>query len=129
MILAEVSATGVSKGKESTQRTRSWSLTAPVTLPNEQDVAALPWLQHILDANRLTWSDVGHHPDCQFASFIHASQEEEATWDLIIGTPRKCRPHFQGDFVRNLYQSGALKFVHQLYLSGDRRPSPCFIRL
>ena len=28
-------------------------------------------------------------------------------------------PHVQGDFVHNLYQSGALKFVHQLYLSGD----------
>ena len=28
-------------------------------------------------------------------------------------------PHVQGDFVHNLYQSGALKLVHQLYLSGD----------
>jgi hypothetical protein len=54
-------------------------------------VAALPCIQHILDANRLTWSGVGHHADCQFASFIHASQQREPTWDLIIDTRRKCR--------------------------------------
>jgi hypothetical protein len=35
------------------QRTRWWSLAAPATLPNEQAVAALPHIQHILDANRL----------------------------------------------------------------------------
>jgi hypothetical protein len=45
--------------------------------PNEQAVAPLPSIQHILDVNRLTCSDVGHHPDCQFASFIHASQQQE----------------------------------------------------
>jgi hypothetical protein len=28
-------------------------------------------------------------------------------------------PHVQGDFVHNLYQSGALKLVHQRYLPGD----------
>ncbi len=28
-------------------------------------------------------------------------------------------PHVEGDFVHSLYQSGALKLVHQLYLSGD----------
>jgi hypothetical protein len=54
-------------------------------------VAALPCIQHILDANRLTWSGVGHHPDCRFASFIHASQQREQTWDLMIDTRRKCR--------------------------------------
>ena len=54
-------------------------------------MAALPCIQHILDANRLTWPDVRHHPDCQFASFIHASQQQEPTWDLIIDTRRKCR--------------------------------------
>ena len=74
-----------------TPRSRSWTLTAPAALPNEQAVADLPCIQHILDANRLTWSDVGLHPDCQFASFIHASQQQEPTWDLIIDTPRKCR--------------------------------------
>ena len=63
----------------------------PATLPNEQAAAALPCIQHILDANRLTWSDVGFHPDCPFASFIHASQQQEPTWDLIIDTRRKCR--------------------------------------
>jgi hypothetical protein len=41
-----------------------------------------PWLiflafQHILDANRLTWSDVGHHSDCQFTISIHTSQQQE----------------------------------------------------
>ena len=67
------------------------SLSAPAMLPNEEAVAALPCIQHILDANRLTWPDVRHHPDCQFASFIHASQQQEPTWDLIIDTRRKCR--------------------------------------
>jgi hypothetical protein len=52
---------------QTTQRTRSWSLTATAMLPDEEAVAALPCNQQILDANRLTWSDVGHHPDCQFA--------------------------------------------------------------
>jgi hypothetical protein len=46
-------------------------------------MVALPCIQRILDANRLTWSDVGHHPDCQFASFIQASQQEQ-NGDLII---------------------------------------------
>jgi hypothetical protein len=53
-------------------------------------VATLPCIQHILDANRLTWSDVGHHPDCLFASFM-PSQQQGPTWDLIIDTQRKCR--------------------------------------
>ena len=39
---------------QTTQRIRSWSLTEPATLPNEQAVAALPSIQHILDARRLT---------------------------------------------------------------------------
>ncbi len=52
---------------QTTQGSRSWSLTAPATLPNEQAVAAFPCIQNILDANRLTWPDVGLHPDCQFA--------------------------------------------------------------
>jgi hypothetical protein len=60
-------------------------------LANEQGVAALPCIQHILDANRLAWSHVGHHPDCQMASVIHGSQQQEATCDLIIDTRRKCR--------------------------------------
>jgi hypothetical protein len=54
-------------------------------------VAALPCIQRILDANHLTWPDVGHHPDCPFAIFIHASQQHEPTRDLIIDTRRKCR--------------------------------------
>jgi len=78
------------RGPQTTQRTRSWSLTA-ATLPNEQAVADLPCIQHILDAYRLTWPDVYLHPDCQFASFIHASQQQEPTWDLIMDTRRKCR--------------------------------------
>ena len=105
MILVEVSAKRCrepkKKGKKKTiesengvgdrnltPRSRSWTLTAPAALPNEQAVADLPCIQHILDANRLTWSDVGHHADCQFASFIHASQQQEPTWDLIIDTRR-----------------------------------------
>jgi hypothetical protein len=62
---------------------------APATLPNEEVVAALPCIQHILDANRRTWPDVGHHVDCPFASFIHASQQQEPTRDPIIDTPEK----------------------------------------
>jgi hypothetical protein len=56
-------------------------------------VAAIPCIQHILDAKRLTWPDVGLHPDCLFAmlAFIHASQQQEPTCDLIIDTRRKSR--------------------------------------
>jgi hypothetical protein len=61
------------RGPQTTQRTRRWSLSAPATLPNEESVADLSCIQHILDANRLAWSDVGHHPDCQFASFIQST--------------------------------------------------------
>ena len=39
---------------QTTQRIRSWSLTEPATLLKEQAVAALPSIQHILDARRLT---------------------------------------------------------------------------
>jgi hypothetical protein len=74
------------RGRQTTQRSRSWSPTAPATLPNEENVAALPCIQHILDANRLIWPDVGQHPDCPFASFIHASQQQEPTCDLITDT-------------------------------------------
>ena len=79
------------RGGQTTQRSRSWSPTAPATLPNEQAVAAFPCIQQILDANRLTWPGVGLHPDCQFASFIHASQQQEPPRDPIIDTRRKCR--------------------------------------
>ena len=79
------------RGPQTTQRSRSWTLTAPATLPNEQAVAALPSIQHVPDVNRLTCSAIGHHPDCQFASFIHASQQQEPTRDLLIDTRRKCR--------------------------------------
>ena len=79
------------RGPQTAQRSRSWSHTAPATLPNEQAVASFPCVQHILDANRLTWPGVGLHPDCQFAIFIHASQQQEPTRDPIIDTRRKCR--------------------------------------
>jgi hypothetical protein len=36
------------RGPQTTQRSRSWSLAAPATLPNEQAVAAFPCTQHIL---------------------------------------------------------------------------------
>ncbi len=77
--------------RQRNEGSRSWSLTAPATLPDEQAAAALPCIQHILDANRLTWSDVGHHPDCLFAIFLHASQQQEPNGELIIDTPTKCR--------------------------------------
>ena len=41
-------------------------------------------------------------------------QQEQSSSDIFADIP-----HVQGDFVHNLYQSGALKLVHQLYLSGD----------
>jgi hypothetical protein len=64
----------------------------PAAIPNEEVVADLPCIQHILDANRLTRSDFWHHPDCQFASFSKASQQQEPTWDLAKHRhARKCR--------------------------------------
>jgi hypothetical protein len=41
-------------------------------------------------------------------------QQEQSSSDSFADIP-----HVQGDFVHSLYQSGALKLVHQLYLSGD----------
>jgi hypothetical protein len=41
-------------------------------------------------------------------------QQEQSASDIFADVP-----HVQGDFVHNPYQSGALKLVHQLYLSGD----------
>jgi hypothetical protein len=76
---------------DASKRASRTAPTAPATLPNEQAVAAFPCIQHILDANRRTWPDVGLHPDCPFASFIHASQQQEPTRDPIIDTRRKCR--------------------------------------
>jgi len=93
--------------------TGSWSPTAPATLPNEQAVAALPCIQHRLEANRLTWSDVGLHPDRQFASFIHASQQHEPTWDLIIDTPRKCRKQLRLDPPDDLFPKACTKRCHE----------------
>ena len=83
--------------RRQTRKEDDLEFTAPATLPNEQAVSALPCVQHILDANRLTWSDVGLHPDCQFASFIHASQQQGPTRDLIIDTRRKCRTWLRFD--------------------------------
>jgi hypothetical protein len=54
-------------------------------------------------------------------SFVKSSSHKESpspggtiTSDIVADIP-----HVQDDFVHNLYQSGALKLVHQLYLSGD----------
>ena len=41
-------------------------------------------------------------------------QQEQSSSDNFADIP-----HVQGGFVHNLYQSGALKLVRQLYLSGD----------
>ena len=81
---------GVYGGPQTTQRSRSWSLTAPVTLPNEETVVDLPCIRHILGTNRLTWSDVGHHPDLR-ASSTSVNNKQEPSWDLIIDTRRKFR--------------------------------------
>jgi hypothetical protein len=41
-------------------------------------------------------------------------QQEQSSSDIVAGIP-----HVQGGFVHNLYQTGALKLVRQLYISGD----------
>jgi hypothetical protein len=51
-------------------------------------------LQLEVDGQHLM-TNVGHHPDCQFLCFIHTSQQQEPTWDLIIDTRRKCRNWLQ----------------------------------
>jgi hypothetical protein len=65
-----------------TQRTRSWSLSAPATLPNVKGMADLPCIQHILDANRLTWPDVGHHPDLLICEIHPRQLTTKPTLDL-----------------------------------------------
>jgi hypothetical protein len=60
-----------------------------------------------------------HEHHCSFVkSSSHKDnrppQQEQSSSYIVADIP-----HVQGDFVHNLYQTGALKLVHQLYLSGD----------
>ena len=131
MILVEVSAKRCrepnKKGKKKTfesengvgdrnltPRSRCWSLRATSgTLPYEQVVAAFSCILHVLEANRLTWPGVGLHPDRQFASFIHASQQQEPTWDLIIDTRRKCRKRLRLDPPDDFFPKACTKRCHE----------------
>ena len=95
---------------QTTQHTRSRSLTAPATLPNEQAVTALFFIQHILDANRLTWSDVvGHHPDFQFAGFESGNASgkkgdpnEGLLWNVLISAAARQEEALQSEVKEKL---------------------------
>ena len=53
-------------------------------------------------------------PPDQVSPISQGPQQEQSSSDIVADIP-----HVQGDFVHNLYHTGALKLVHQLHLSGD----------
>ena len=73
-------------------------------------------LQAYINAARIS---MPHECHCSFVKSSSQKdnpppQQEQSSSDNFAGIP-----HVQGGFVHNLYQSGALKLVHQLHLSGD----------
>ena len=52
---------------------------------------ALQSIRPLLAGKHLEWHDKGRHPDCQFTSFIHATQKIVPELKQILDTRRKCR--------------------------------------
>jgi hypothetical protein len=74
------------------------------------------------ESDEHTLRGLGGVYQCRINIIVVSSNHHHHT--KTIALPRRNNsfadiPHVQGDFVHNLYQSGALKFVHQLHLSGD----------
>ena len=58
---------------------------------NEEIARALHSIQPLLVQHQLQWHDIGRNPDCQFASFIHASEEKVPEQEQIIQVRRAVR--------------------------------------
>ena len=72
-------------------RTRSQHQAILQLHSNEEIVYALHSTQHLLAQHQLQWHDIGRNPDCQFASFIHASEEKVPDHEAIIQVRRAVR--------------------------------------
>jgi hypothetical protein len=59
--------------------------------PNEDIARALHSILPLLVQHQLHWDDIGRNPDCQFASFIHASEEKVPEDEQIIQVRRAVR--------------------------------------
>jgi hypothetical protein len=83
-------------------RTRSQHQAIFQLQSNEEIAYALHSTQHLLAQHQLQWHDLARNPDCQFASFIHASEEQVPDHEGIIQVRRSVRnclfPH-QPSFV------------------------------
>ena len=59
--------------------------------PNEDIARALHSILPLLAQHQLYWHDIGRNPDCQFASFIHATEEKVPEHEQIIQVRRAVR--------------------------------------
>ena len=59
--------------------------------PNKEIASGLHPVLPLLAQHQLQWHDVGRNPDCQFASFIHASMETDLNLDAIMVVRRAAR--------------------------------------
>ena len=59
--------------------------------PNKEIASALHSILPLLAQHQLQWHDFGRYPDCQFTSFIHASQESDPNLDKIMEVRRAVR--------------------------------------
>ena len=72
-------------------RTRSQHQAILQLHSTEETTYALHSIQHLLAQHQLQWHDIGRNPDCQFASFIHASEEKVPDHEAIIQVRRAVR--------------------------------------
>jgi hypothetical protein len=71
--------------------TRSRSQAISQLHPNEEIASALHSILPLLALHQLRWHDIGRYPECQFTSFIHASQESDPNLDKIMEVRRAVR--------------------------------------
>ena len=72
-------------------RTRSRARATLPLHPNEEFAHALLSIQPLLAQYELDWHDHGRHPDCQFASFIHAAKKTVPGLEDIMAVRRACK--------------------------------------
>ena len=71
--------------------TRSRSQAISQLHPNKEIASALHSILSLLEQHQLQWHDIGRNPDCQFTSFIHASEEKVPEQEQIIQVRRAVR--------------------------------------
>jgi hypothetical protein len=71
--------------------TRSQSQAISQLHANKEIASALLSVLPLLAQHQLQWHDIGRNPDCQFSSFIHASEEKVPDLDKIMAVRRAAR--------------------------------------